>query len=221
MTDTATAHAYWNKAWTRAEDRAGWETPEADIEAHARTLAPGSRVLDLGAGIGRHALMYAALGHRASALDAAPDGMAELARRAETAGLSVATTVGPMDALPYGDGAFDHVLAFNVVYHGDEAVIARTVAEVHRVLRPGGTFGGTFLSHRRLAVEQGKWPGTEISPNTWVFEAEEGDKAHPHTFSRLADVVRLLAGFELYQAEDEALTRPEKAHWRFLAERLA
>jgi ubiquinone/menaquinone biosynthesis C-methylase UbiE len=48
----------------------------------------------------------------------------------------VALTTGLFDSLPYPDGFFDKVVASNVLYfwHNEQAVLA----EVRRVLRPGG-----------------------------------------------------------------------------------
>ena len=67
---------------------------------HARTLAPGSRILDLGAGIGRHALAQARDGHRVTALDASEAAMAAAAAAAFAEGLTVETVLAPMTDLP-------------------------------------------------------------------------------------------------------------------------
>ena len=40
-----------------------------------------------------------------------------------------------MTELPFADATFDHVLAWNVIYHGDETILRRTLHEVRRVLR--------------------------------------------------------------------------------------
>ena len=53
-TDTADSH--WNQEWANIETGSAWLTPEPDVQAWAATLAPGARILDLGAGVGRHAL---------------------------------------------------------------------------------------------------------------------------------------------------------------------
>lgn len=216
-----TAHEYWNGAWADAARREAWETPDDRIAAYARVLAPDSRVLDLGCGVGRHALMYGAAGHRVAALDAAPEGLAELARQAAAAGLHIDGQLGRMDALPFADGSFDHVLSFNVIYHADEPIIERTIAEIHRVLRPGGTYQGTMLTHRKLALTQATLPGgREVSRNTWVFDDDTGDKRHPHHFCRAADILRLFRGFEVLKLEDEVLDADRDGHWHLILERL-
>src|SRR3546814_2268190 len=67
------------------------------------------------------------------------------ARRARDLGLTVTFGDGLMTELTYADASFDYVLSFNVIYHGDAGVVGRAVAEIYRVLKPGGLFHGTLL----------------------------------------------------------------------------
>lgn len=216
---TDSAHVYWDAEWQKSDPTSLWTRPEAEVMDHAATLPAGARVLDLGAGIGRHALALARLGHRVTAFDASETSVTSIAQAALQAGLAVDCRLGSMTALPFADGSFDHVLSWNVIYHGDEAVVRQTVAEVARVLRPGGSFMATMLSARRLPVEQAKAPGRELSPGTWVFEGE-GDKIHPHYFCTATRLTALLAGFELCSLADREHDTPGSWHWHLLAERL-
>ena len=125
-----------------------------------------------------------------------------------------------MTDLPFANASFDHVLAWNVIYHGDESIVRRTLAEVARVTRPGGTFMATMLSARRVPVELARAPGREISRNTWVFDGL-GDKVHPHYFCTAPDLLALLPGFELVTLYDRPHEKPGTWHWHLLAERLA
>jgi SAM-dependent methyltransferase len=219
---TDTAHQTWDVRWGTSEGRAEWLTPDPEVREVAERLAdrsPVVKALDLGCGIGRHALLLAALGFDTTAVDMAEQGLAEVRRAAEAEGLSVATRAAPMTELPFVDGAFDYVLAFNVLYHGDGSVVRTAFGEIGRVLKPGGTFQATMLSKRNA----GFGLGTEISPNTFVREAGEGDdsdKAHPHFYCNAAELVALLAGFELVSLRDIAQKSPGHMHWQFVAERL-
>ena len=220
MMTTDTAHLYWNAEWQKADGSSPWAKAEPWVAEHAATLRPGSDVLDLGAGIGRHALAFAQGGHRVTALDALEAAVAATAAAAFAQGLTIDTVQAPMTDLPFPAASFDHVLAWNVIYHGDEAIVRRTLSEIARVTRPGGTFMATMLSARRLPVEQAKAPGREISRNTWVFEGP-GDKVHPHYFCTAGELTGLLWGFELLTLYDRPHEKPGSWHWHLLAERQA
>lgn len=217
---TDSAHEYWNAQWAAADAGSKWAKSESEVLAHAETLRRGAKVLDLGAGIGRHALALARMGFDIAALDAAPESAAAIKLSAEAEGLKIDVRQGRMTELSFEDASFDHVLSWNVIYHGDEDIVAQSIAEIARVLKPGGTFMGTMLSARRLPVEQARTKGREISRNTWVFEGT-GDKVHPHYFCNARDLLALFAGFEVLSLTDQMHDSPGSWHWHLLAERLA
>ncbi|MEM9474259.1 MAG: hypothetical protein AAGA71_03135 [Pseudomonadota bacterium] len=98
--------------------------------------------------------------------------------------------------------------------------LLRTIGEIRRVLKPGGTYLGTMLSKRRLPHEQTKAPGREISRNTWVFDSPEGDKVHPHYFCSAAELLALFSGFEPLTLHDNEHEKPGSWHWHLTLERL-
>jgi SAM-dependent methyltransferase len=57
-------------------------------------------------------------------------------------------SMGDVTALPYGDGAFDTVVAIDVLEHIDDELAA--MREIHRVMKPGGTLVVTVPAFRML-----------------------------------------------------------------------
>ena len=210
-----TADAHWNAHWAGAVDQK-WLIPEPDVEAWAKMLPAGARVLDLGAGVGRHALALAQSGFDVTAFDAAPDGLAAISQQNP----AIQTVEGRMHTLPFEDGSFDAVLSWNVIYHGDENILLATIAELRRVLKPGGTYLGTMLSKRRLPHELAAHTGREISRNTWVLDTDKSDKRHPHYYCNAAELLALFSGFECLWLEDREHEKPGSFHWHLIMERL-
>ncbi|MFI5036287.1 MAG: class I SAM-dependent methyltransferase [Acidimicrobiales bacterium] len=113
-------------------------------------LAAGDTVLDLGCGFGRHAFEAARRGAHVVALDAGRDevegvvatfvAMIEAGELAHVA-IHAAAVQGDALHLPFADAAFDRVIASEVLEHIPEDVAA--MAELTRVLRPGGTMAVT------------------------------------------------------------------------------
>lgn len=215
---TDTAYVAWNSRWASEDGRADWLVPDSDVvELSEALVAAGKlgRALDLGCGVGRHAMHFARLGFETYAMDMAEAGVSEVRAAAADAGLKIATEVAPMTALPFPDGHFDYVLSFNVIYHGDLPIVQQAVSEIRRVLKPGGIYQGTMLSkrHRSYGV------GTEVAPNTFVVDDDE-DRSHPHFYCNAAELVQLFEGFELKSLVDKSHEKPNTWHWHMAAERL-
>jgi len=115
-------------------------------------LLPGSRVLDVGTGFGRHAFELARRGYRVVALDFAAD---EVVATHDTftamsdageiaADRYLATMRGDATRLPFPAGAFDAVITSEVLEHITDDTAA--LAEMVRVLRPGGVLAATVPS---------------------------------------------------------------------------
>src|SRR5580658_10336471 len=117
QTQTGSAIDSWEKRWGTEAGRADW------IDAHPAVAgilpelkARGARrVLDLGCGVGRHALLLAAEGFEVDAFDGSETGLAVLRDSAAARGLTLGLKHGNADRLPYDDGAFDYVLSWNVI----------------------------------------------------------------------------------------------------------
>ncbi|NLV78609.1 MAG: methyltransferase domain-containing protein [Rhodococcus sp.] len=107
-------------------------------------VRPGCRAIDIGAGAGRHSFELYRRGADVVAFDRSADDMKavadmfvamELEGEAPEGALARAE-VGDALALPYDDATFDVVLISEVLEHVPED--ERAIAELVRVLRPGG-----------------------------------------------------------------------------------
>ena len=98
------------------------------------------RILDLACGTGTLAIMLARRNPGISI--AGVDGDSEMLRRARAkaheAGASIDFDEGLSTALPYEDDSFDALTSTLFFHHLDRSSKERTVAEIARVLKPGG-----------------------------------------------------------------------------------
>ena len=103
-------------------------------------IEPGHRVLEIGCGTGNLALRAQRMHPDAEVVGIDPDPLAlERARRkADRAGLPVRWDRGKAGELPYPDESVDRVLSAFMFHHLDDAEKKSALAEVRRVLRPGG-----------------------------------------------------------------------------------
>jgi SAM-dependent methyltransferase len=102
----------------------------------ARVAARRAQVLEIGCGPGHLAIRLAERGLDVTALDVDP-AMVERARRnASRAGAQVTFVVGDVAALDLSDTSFEVVVSTLSMHHW--ADVERGLAEVARVLRPGG-----------------------------------------------------------------------------------
>jgi ubiquinone/menaquinone biosynthesis C-methylase UbiE len=100
----------------------------------------GHRVLEIGCGPGGLVLRAQRMHPDADVVGLDPDplALARARRKAERAGLPVRFDQGKAGELPYPDESFDRVLSSFMFHHLDDAEKRRALAEVRRVLRPGG-----------------------------------------------------------------------------------
>lgn len=110
----------------------------------------GDRLLDLGCGYGRHAYEAARRGAQVVALDAGSEEVRQVratfgamfeAGELDPAETRFGSVCGDALRLPFADGAFDRVIASEVLEHIRDDVVA--MSELARVLRPGGTMAVT------------------------------------------------------------------------------
>lgn len=156
----------------------------------------GKDVLDFGCGTGYGTARLAETAHRTTGVDIAPDAVAHAREHYQRDDLEFAT-IGSIDVvdLPFGDDSFDVVVSFQVIEH--VVAVDRYLAEIRRVLRPGGTFL-CVTPDRTLRLFPRQRPWNEFH----VTEYAPGELAELLR-SRFADVelLGMTAGPQVLRAE--------------------
>lgn len=136
MTEVHRAAARGFQAAAEVYERSRPDYPMEAIDRMVQDLeiAPGTVVLDLGAGTGKLGRMLLPTGARLVGLEPV-DAM----RRVLAEAVPEVTVVGGVaETLPFADGTFDAVVA-GQAFHWFQGEAA--LAEIHRVLRPSGRLG--------------------------------------------------------------------------------
>lgn len=151
-------------------------------------------ILDLGCGLGRHAMLFGRNGFSVSCFDMSEYAVEETRKWAESEGLVFDYKVGDMLSLPYGDASFDCVFSWNVIQHTDTAGVKKTIAEIKRVLRPGGECYLTLISKNAWSWQQ-DWP--MLDENTKLRMEEGPEYKIPHFFADKELIDSLFECFEV------------------------
>ena len=176
-------------------------------------LLPGDRALDLGCGAGRHAFEMYRRGADVVAFDQDAEELARVremfaAMRAAgevPAGAEADVKEGDALALPFADGEFDRVVAAEILEHIPDDIEA--IAEMVRVLRPGGTLadhraagaaGAGLLAALGGATTTSRAATSASTPTSWSAKAANaGLRAHrqaPRPRAALAVLVAEVRG---------------------------
>ena len=119
-------------------------------------IAPGTRVLHIGTGTGNLAQLCLSRGATVVGVDPS-EGM--LARAREKLGndpnIEFRQIADPFLNIPFADGSFDAIVSTYAYHHVPPESKADTVAEMFRVLKPGGTLGIGDLIFESEETEKG------------------------------------------------------------------
>lgn len=136
-------------------------------------IKPGESVLDVGCGTGEVTLAAKARAKHGSVygIDPAPEMITVARKKAARKGLEIDFRVGVIEALPFPDSSIDVVTSSLMMHHLPEDLKVLGLAEIYRVLKPGGHLliadfmrpTGAFLNHLFIAFtrHQGLQKGIE------------------------------------------------------------
>ena len=141
----------------------------ARYQARIDAVGLGSRdhVLDAGCGLGQWSFALARTCRRVSGIDVAPERIAVCRLLAEAAQCENAAFVaGSLEQLPFAAGSFDGAISYSVLYFTN---FPRAIAEIGRVLRPGGLF---YMSTNGVGrylydIVHNPYPATDFNPRVY------------------------------------------------------
>jgi SAM-dependent methyltransferase len=183
----------WEDYWRGDGDHSRWKHPVPEVMEFIESVSPENRpdVLDLGCGLGRHAVAFAQAGFSVTACDASEEAISHLSGWTRDLSLKIRTLVCDVMSVLLPEDGFDIVLAYNVIYHGHRHHLADRIGRVRRLLRADGLFYFTCPSR-----EDGKYGfGREVAPHTFLCDKSitPGDM---HYFADQADLDEMLSGYE-------------------------
>jgi 2-polyprenyl-6-hydroxyphenyl methylase / 3-demethylubiquinone-9 3-methyltransferase len=141
----------------------------------------GKAALEVGCGGGILCEEIARMGFAVTGIDPCTHSLRIAAGHAQAAGLRITYEQGSGEALPYPDHSFDLVFCCDVLEHVRD--VAKVVAEISRVLRPGGvfcydTFNRTLLSKLvaiRVAQDWTRWAFAPPHLHVWEMFIRPGE----------------------------------------------
>ncbi len=124
---------------------------------HQAAIAKGAAVLDVGCGTGTLTLLAkteAGDSGRVHGIDASPEMIAVAQQKAVQQKQEVDFQTGVIEALPFSDGTFDVVLSSLMFHHLPTDLKQRGLAEIYRVLKPGGRLLVVDMTHPTTLMQR-------------------------------------------------------------------
>lgn len=155
-----------NRIWDHFQNEGidSFEQSRGRLEFLVRRLRAGMRVLNIGVGNGLFEKMAQRKGADIWSLD--PSARAIEGLRKELS-LGEKAQVGFCQATPFPENHFDIVVMSEVLEHLDDEIFAATLAEILRILRPGGAFIGTVPAREKLESSIVVCPHCGIKFHRW------------------------------------------------------
>lgn len=173
----------------------------------------GKSVLEVGVGAGTDHLQWARAGCVCTGVDLTDAAVETTRERLRIYGFQSDLRRIDAETLPFDAASFDVVYSWGVIHHS--AHPERIVAEIHRVLKPGGLFLGMMYGRHsvialrfwlRHALLKGR-PWRSIADVLAAHVESPGTKAYT-----VPELRRMFAAFAAFNAEP-IITAPDRADW--------
>jgi tellurite methyltransferase len=187
---TATYNAYWKEE----RNWQFWNQPSEQILSLVKAIDTTrvKDVLDLGCGIGRHAVYLAEAGFDVTALDSSEEALNFLKKTVTEKRVKLKVVQADYCQDVFEADSFDLVIAYNVIYHGFKEDMKMAFNLIHKWLRTDGLLFFTCPSLRDAKYGTGEF----LAPHTYrpLKSIHFGDV---HFFADFNDISELLSGFKI------------------------
>lgn len=134
-----------------------------------RQRAADYNLLDLGTGMGRHALLMAREGYQVSGTDVSATSIHQARCWAKEEGLDISFQQASAEHQPFADGTYDGIMSYAVLYYLSKVKFDGTVQEIHRLLKVGGSAFIMIKNDRDVR----RCKGDMTAPHEYTLTGEE------------------------------------------------
>ena len=196
----------WNQLYN--QEKNAFVSPMAPLILLKNKLrrSTGAKILDLGCGVGLHAIDLAKSGYKVMGLDFSSVAIKLASKNAKAAKVSVNFTISSMkQKLPFKKSIFDGIVCFRVLNHGTKSEIYSVVNEINRILKPGGyvVISVQKLFGRKTKIGMTSYNGLPveiIAPYTYVPK-DGKEKGVVHYAFTKQSLVKIFRNFQIEQLQ--------------------
>lgn len=140
MSSAAENQQVWNDIYHDGhEQRAPWDSVVSFVYRNKPEKENKDvKILEVGCGTASNLRFFANEGFQVAGIDFSAKAIASAQLYFDTNSLSGDLSVGSFEELPYGDGEFDCVIDRAALTCASKSILVKAIAEIHRVLKPGG-----------------------------------------------------------------------------------
>ena len=187
----------WNFKKITKEELSLWLNPCKDsfYLIHRWKNNEFKKVLDLGCGLGRHAILFAQSDFKVLAIDTSAEVINYLEAKSKEMNLEIDCTVGSADMLQLEDASVDAIMLKSVIMYNKKSEVESIFKELYRVLKPGGEAYVTLPS--KCSAEFKNTKSVIYDRENILIEDKETKQVVYKYFADEQSVNRLVQKFEL------------------------
>lgn len=176
-----------------------WLIPAENMYFYVHEWQSKKRIIDIGAGIGRHSILFAKNGYQVTSFDSSESGLQIITERAKEESLSLQTVCGDMRVMPFRDCEFDAVLAFHSIYHASQDELPKIISELFRIVKTDGEVLVTMLSKddENFVVNS----NNRISTNVVLKRDGKNGPLVPHYYIDYEEIHSLFSKFTILSCQ--------------------